>query len=92
MQINHRCHLIILILYDVCSFSLDSNVTQTENVFDAYVTCQIINTFIQNEHVYNLYYSMYYKCMCINVVLGSWITYQLIQVYHQCGVGSRPAL
>jgi hypothetical protein len=24
--------------------------------------------------------------------LGSWITYQLIQAYHQYGVGSRPAL
>jgi hypothetical protein len=24
--------------------------------------------------------------------LGSWITYQLIQVYHQYGVGSRPTL
>jgi len=24
--------------------------------------------------------------------LGSWITYQLIQAYHQYGVGSHPAL
>ena len=24
--------------------------------------------------------------------LGSWITYQLIQAYHQYGMGSRPAL
>jgi len=24
--------------------------------------------------------------------LGSWITYQLIEVYYQYGVGSRPAL
>ena len=24
--------------------------------------------------------------------LGSWITYQLIQAYHQYGVGSYPAL
>ena len=24
--------------------------------------------------------------------LGSWITWQLIQAYHQYGVGSRPAL
>jgi hypothetical protein len=24
--------------------------------------------------------------------LGSWITYQLIQAYHQYGMGSHPAL
>ena len=28
---------------------------------------------------------------CLNE-LGSWITYQLIQAYHQYGVGSPPAL
>ena len=28
---------------------------------------------------------------CLNE-LGSWITYQLIQTYHQYGMGSHPAL
>jgi hypothetical protein len=42
-------------------------------------------------------YTMYVYCLYIwrarvTIELGSWITYQLVQAYHQYGVGSGPAL